>query len=281
MKELKDLETYGTLISDMRKKGIKFTNNNVFSDDIKRFIELKRIKYHDTERCLIFFLDEEKYYRLLIHLDPDQPWALPKLDKPALIRTRFVKDKKKADLLKLEEQMRQKGFVLKDTNVFLTLDSAPVKELHQRNYQRSKKILEHQNFRIIRADYSYHDQIDALMEGQDMIKYYHIPYQTEDEIKAGFEDNNYVAIINENDELLAYTSGHLENGKRHADAMIIKDEYKLYGFAPLLFYYCTCSGFSSIRKTSVNLTNAASIKLHKKLGWKFTNKYMENWLLEQ
>lgn len=280
MKELKDIEAYGTLINDMRKKGVKFTNNNIFSDDIKRFIELNRIQYHVSDRCLIFFLDEEKYYRLLFHIDPGQSWDLPELDKPALIRTRFVKDKKKAELLKMEEQMQEKGFILKDTNVFLTLDSAQFKEAHQRNYQRSKKILEHQNFRIIRADYSYNDQINALIDGQDMIKYYHIPYQTEDEIKATFEDRNYVAIVNDKDEILAYTSGHLENGKRYADAMIIKEEYKLYGFAPILFYYCTCSGFSDIRKTSVNLENIASVKLHKKLGWKFTNKYMENWLLD-
>lgn len=280
MKKLRDIETYGTLISDMRKKGVKFTNNNIFSDDIKRFIELERIKYYDSDHCLIFFLDEEKYYRLLFHIDPGQPWELPDLDKPALIRTRFIRDKKKPDLLKLEDQMREKGFVLKDTNVFLTLDSVPLREIHERNYQRSKKILEHQNLRIIRPDYSYYDQIKALVEGQDMIKYYHIPYQTEDEIKAVFEEKNYVAIVNENDELLAYTGGHLENGKRYADAMIIKEEYKLHGFAPILVYYCTYSRFSDVRKTSVNLENAASIKLHKKLGWNFTNKYMENWLLE-
>lgn len=280
MEELKDLETYGALISSIRKMGVKFTNNNLFADDIKRFIELGRIKYDYSDRCLIFILDEDKYYRLLLHIDPDQPLDLPELDKPILIRTRFVKDKKKDGLLKLEDQIRRKGFALKDTNVFITLDSEPFRETYKRKYQRCKKILAYSNLRILRVDYSYYDQINTLLDSQDMIKYYHRPYRTEDEIKSAFENGDYVAIINENDEVLAYTSGHFEAAKKQADAMIVKEEYKLYGFASILFYYCLAHASYGISKSSLNLTNSASIKLHKSLGWKFSDRYMEHWLKE-
>lgn len=280
MEQLKDLETYRRLISSIRKKGVKFTNNNLFANDIERFIKLGRIQYTYCGRCLIFILNEDKYYRLLLHIDPDQPWDLPKLDKPVLIRTRFVKDKKKDGLLKLEAQMREKGFSLKDTNVFISLDLEPLKEIYRKNYQRSKKILERSNLRIIRADYSYYDQINALLDNQDMIKYYHRPYRTEDEIKSAFARGNYVVIVNDNNEVLAYTSGSSEAGKKQADAMVIKEEYKLCGFAPILFYYCSLNPSPGLKKSSLNLINNASIKLHKKLGWSFTNKYMENWLLE-
>lgn len=282
MEELKDTQTYGALINAMRKKGVKFTNNNLFSEDIRSFVERKRIKYHVSERCLIFFLDEEKYYRLLFHLDPDHSWDLPKLDKPVLIRTRFTKGKKKAELLKLEGQMREKGFVLKDTNVFVTLDFAPFKEFYRQRYERSKKILKASHLRIIGADYSYRSQIDKLMDGQDMINYWHRPYQTEDEIKSAFDRGCYTAIVNEKDEIVAYTSGGVGEGKLQPDiAMVIKDEYKRSGLAVILFYYCLAYEPSDLmRKTSIDLANSASVKLHKKLGWKFTDKYMENWLLE-
>lgn len=282
MKELKDIETYGDLISNMRKKGVKFTNNNLFSDDIKQFIERKRIKFHCDERCLIFCLDEEKYYRLLFHVDPAHPWTLPEFDKPALIRTRFVKDKKKPDLLKLEEQMREKGFLLKDTSVFITLDFAPFKETYRQKFERSKKILSPSNLRIIKADYSYRGQIDKLMDGQNQIKYYHRPHQTEDEIKSAYDQGCYTAIINEENEIVAYTSGGFGKGKLQPDiAMVIREDYKRSGLAVILFYYCLANESSDLmRKTSIDLANSASVKLHKKLGWKFTDKYMDDWLLE-
>lgn len=280
MEEVKDIETYGTLINDMRRKGVKFTNNNVLSDDIKRFIELNRIKCYCSDRCLIFFLDEEKYYRLLFHIDPGQPWDLPELDKPALIRTRFVQDKKKADLLKLEGQIREKGFERKDTNVIVTLDSAPIKEACQRKYERSKKILSQWNARIIKADYSYRDQINTLMDEQDMIKYYHVAYKTEDEIKARFEKGDYYAIVNGENEVMLYSSATIDGGIFFGDEMVVKEEYKLCGFAPILFYYGIGYGLDALRKASLSLENDASIALHKRLGWKFTNKYIENWLLE-
>ena len=282
MEDLKDLAVYGSLVSDMRKAGVKFTNNNLLAEDIKRFIELGRIKYYRSERCLIFFLDEEQYYRLLFHIDPDCHWDLPALGKPAVIRTRFTKDKKKPELLKLEEQMRQKGFLLKDTNVLITLDFAPFKERYRQKYQRSKKILEYSNLRIIEADYSYCNQIEDLLNSQDMIRYYHRPYRTADEVKSEFDAGCYVAVVNERDEVVAYTSRGFDEGQLRLDlAMVIKDEYKLTGHALLLCYYCLGNRRSdTIRKAGIDLKNSASINLHKKLGWKFTNRYMENWLLE-
>ena len=123
MEELKNIETYTALISNIRKKGGKFTNNNIVPKDIERFIELRRIKYVNSDSCLIFILD------------------LPELDKPILVRTQFVKDKKKSALVKVEEQMQEKGLVLKDTNVQIAFDIIPVRELCRQKYLRSKKIL--------------------------------------------------------------------------------------------------------------------------------------------
>ena len=216
---------------------------------------------------------------MLLHLNPDKHWDLPELDKPILVRTQFVKDKKKSALVKVEEQMQEKGLVLKDTNVQIAFDIIPVRELCRQKYLRSKKILEYSNLRIIKADYSYYDQIKGLLKEQDMIQYFHVPYQTEDEIKSGFENGNYVAILNEKNEVLAYTSGHPGiDGVRYAEAMVIQKAYKLYGFAPILFYYCMSNTRALISKSSVGLHNSASIKLHEKLGWTFSDKYIEHWL---
>lgn len=281
MEELKNIETYTALISNIRKRGGKFTNNNIVPKDIKRFIDLKRIRYVSSDDCLVFILDEEKYYRLLLHMNPDKEWELPELDKPMLVRAQFVKGKKKPDLVEVERKMQEKGFVLKDTNVQIAFDIPSVRDLCRQKYLRSKKILEYYNLQIIKADYSYYNQIKGLLKNQDMIQYFHIPYQTEDEIESGFENGNYVAIINENNEVLAYTSGHPGiAGVRYAEAMVIQKEYKLYGFAPILFYYCMSNTKAVISKSSVGLHNSVSIKLHEKLGWEFSDRYIEHWLKE-
>lgn len=284
MKDLKNIETYQSLIKDARKKGGKFTNNNLLSEDIKRFIELQRIKYFCSDSCLIFILDEEKYYRLLLHLNPDSPWALPELDKPILVQTRFVKGKKKPSLLKLEEELKAKGFILKDTHVQITLNVAFLGESYRQKYLRSKKLLDYSNLRIITADYSYYNQINILLKNQDMMEYFLFPYQTDEEIKTRFENGDYLAIINEENEILAYLSEHQgleKNSEIYAEAMVIKEEYKLYGFAPILYYYSISNKPSDLRKTIVALNNFASIEFYKKFRWKFTDRYMEHWLLEK
>lgn len=277
MEALKTIEQYNFLINDAKKKGGKFTNNSCLIEDVRRYIDLKRIYYVNGEAGLIFVIDEDSYYRLLLHIDADKPLGLPKLEKPGLVFTWYAKDKKKPALLKVEEQLKKEGFVLETTQVDVKKDLTGMQDFYRKKYLRVEKILRNLNARVVEADYSHYGQICELLENQEMIKYFQFPYQTEDEIKADFENGDYIAVVNDNGDVLAYSRSRWDGRKCYGYAMVVKEEYKLYGLAPLLSYR-GWSRRSGIRETTIALDNDQSIKFHEGLGWTFTDRYMDNWL---
>lgn len=280
MVNLKSVDDYHTIRKRLKEERKYFTNDMLSDEDVKRFIAADRVQYAECEAGVTFLIDEDTYYKAVLYIDPAKIWKIDQQNKPVIMRTRYQKDKKKKELLQLEQQMQKNGFLYQDTAVEIRLDTGDRKEHYEKQYQRAQKLLERMNCRTEKVCYRYHEQIQKLIKQQNTVQYFHLEYKSEDEIKAEYANGNHTCILNSEDELLAYGSGYELNGCWYGDLIVVKEEYKMYGLAPMFLYGCVHNRKVNTIKGVILTDNKDSIRFHKKMGWTFTNKYIDCWLME-
>lgn len=280
MERLRNSGAYMKEVNVLRKSRELFTNNYLMQGDVDRLIQNKRFYQIRHEAGTTFLSDEEKYYRAFLHTDYRKPYHLPRVEKPVLLQIDYQKERKKAAQIELEKWLKADGFVLKDTAVQIKWNVEAHREECRKQFQRLEKMLAAMNFRIETVDYSYHEQVEELLHRQDVMRYYHFPYQTEAETKALYDSGNVVCILDEADRVLAYHT-IIVNGGCYGAEFVVRDEYKVkYSLAPILQYYRGSFLEYPVMQGYMLLNNADSIRLHERLGWEFTNRYTDNWLRE-
>ena len=197
-----------------------------------------------------------------------------------MARTRYRKGKKKDDLIKLEGAMLNNGFELKDHFMEIKLDGKKNKARFESEFIRSKKILERMNWKIKVANYSQYNEIKDILENQKILKWFHEDYSTEEEIKIRLDRGDYICIVDECNKVLAYNSGYELNGCWYGDGIFVRNEYKMYGLAPILQYYRGIISGDMVRKGVILLNNTPTIKFHRSMGWQFMDKCIDCWLKE-
>lgn len=280
MECLQNSDTYVKEVNTLRKSRELFTNNYLMQDDVNRLIQCGRFYQIRHEAGVTFLSDEKKYYRALLHVDYRKPYRLQRLDKPVLVQVEYQKGRKKDAQLAMEERLKADGFLLKDTVVQIKWNIEARREEYRKQFQRLEKMLAAMKFRIETVDYSYHEQVEELLQQQEMMQYYHFPYQTEAEVKELYDSGNVVCILDDTDTVLAYHS-IIINGGCYGAEFVVRDGYKVrYSLAPILQYYRGSFLEYPVMKGYMLLDNADSIRLHEKLGWEFTNRYKDNWMRE-
>ncbi len=279
MEQISSLDDYLQRINGLHRSKAAFTNNYMMAGDAERLISLGRLYCFTNEAGIVFLSDEDTHYRASLYMDTNQSCELPLLDKPLMIQIVYHKDKKKDNHLRIEEQLEANEFVKQDTSVQAKLNVEEHKAEYQKNFDRLYKLVRRMGYRIKAVDFTYRDKIREVFLQQDMMHDWHYPFQTEEEVQAQFEQDGWICVLDQDDRVLAYHSAYEVNSCCYGMGMAIRDEYKVkYGFAPLLQYYRVCITEQPLIYGEVLLHNTEALALHEKLGWKFTNKYVDRWL---
>ena len=149
--------------------------------------------------------------------------------------------------------------------------------------EKYEKEIEKKGYCCIEAEYSLFDKIEKIIVGSDILEDYHIISRTDQE-KKELEKGSYLCILNEKKDICAASIAVINSGIAQAEEMVVKDEYKMRGFAPILTYQrLKWLDSKNIQKIEgwILTHNESSLRYHRKLGYHFTDKYVEEWVLEK
>lgn len=283
MYKVESMEHYKILLTESQNghKGM-VSNSYMFLGEIQRYIDLGRFYYEKLENGIVFYSDEESHYRCYLHVDTvGTAKKIEKKDK-ILLAQLLYRGNKGAKEQRMSARLEEVGFSLRDTMDYITVDvSQCIKKIEPRlKYIYRLLDEEHLTFRTLLPD-----ELDQLLEFQnniDHIPYYQIVYHSPEEYRELIRENRLECIVDWEGNLCAVHFSNTGNS-RGEGWLAIKEAYRrAYGII-LLFSY---SGMKRVKKNGIKRANAwvlrdntESIKYHRKLGYIWENRVMEEWLL--
>lgn len=284
MERLKSIEEYKALLLEYKqicRRG--YSNNFLNLEMVNRYIGLQRIYYEKGESSLLFFTDEEKYYRLYVQTSPEADIRIEKKDKPILVRNVYKKDAKSDMLLRFEDKLKEQEFSLYDESVQMVANPLEMKESLQKKYEKALSFLTRVGLRLDYAGEEHISEIIALREKEPLLKDYHFLYETEDEIRDNIKNKYYRCVFNEQNEVCAAQQFSIENRTVQGNWLAVKEEYKVrYGIGTVMAYHSFLyANDLEIQKYFgwVVRDNIKSIKYHQSIGYEITDKYADEWVL--
>lgn len=279
MEKLKTFDEYTHLVNQIR-----LTHKNIFSnsywmpEDIQRYIKLDRISYEKVESGIIFFFDEECYYRACLYVDAKRPLTIPSLDKKILIRNVYRAENKEKEMSDIEKYLVDLNFEKVGTTVQLRGD---VQEMFEKNkgLERYVQSMERKGYRCVVAEENLYGKIEELMVNTGVIKDYQRDFFSSEEREWG----TYLYVVNRNGEMCAANAAIIKNGIAYGKGAAVEDKYKLLGLAPIMSYFrvkwLTENNIKHIQSW-VLIDNEASLRYHTSLGYKVTNRHADEWIRE-
>jgi hypothetical protein len=285
MEHLRSLEEYKSLLSSYKqiyRNG--YTNNYLNTDMVNRYISLQRIYFETDRDALLFFTDEEKYYRLYTMLGPEMKAAVKKQDKPVMLRNIYREGNKPDILWKVEEVLKRQGFILYDKTVQILAKPLEKKEDIQRKYDKASSFLDRFGIKIGYAEEKDVEQIINLRKQEPLLKDYHFAYETEREILDAVEKGYYRCAYNHLGEVCAVQHYTVINGILQGGWLAVNEEYKVrYGIGSAMAYhsflYAIEHGISNYYGW-VARDNEKSLRYHQSIGYEIGDKWADEWLLK-
>lgn len=282
MKRLETFNEYTNIIKEFKAVCRKpFSNIYYMSSDIKGYIESGRLFYEKEESGIIFFLDENAYYRAWLFVNENGEFTISPQDKKILIRNIYKCGEKEKGLQIVERRLEESGFRKAGTTI--GIQGEPVKL-----FQRCEKIkkyaeaMEKKGFRCMEADFSMFGEIEKIILDSGIIKDYQLDYRTDEE-KKRLEKGSYLYMTDGDGQICAASICVVEDGIAKGAALAVKEEYKRQGIAPCLTYH----RFKWMRDKEVRFvqgwiltSNIPSLKYHQSLGYEFMDKYTDEWILD-
>lgn len=281
MEKLKEIGTYFQLVNQVHKDNTAiFTNCYLYPKKIEKLISQGRFCYEEINAGVIFLVDEKEYYEAYYVLCSNKEWSLKPKDKDIVINNIYMKDKKSEKLKLLEKQLEKNGFLLKETFGHIKCDAQVISRKLGRFSEVANRLMKENNLSLVAPDYKLVPQIRGILESLDTISNYQIPYFREEEIIEFGKEGRFICIINEKRELCAVKFYREEDSLYGTIA--IKEEYqKAYGIAVIL--YCHLPGYMKGKDLKpegwIATVNTESIKYHMNLGYYWTGRYMDEWVL--
>ena len=87
MQLLESYDEYKDIVGEFRQKNRRYFSNVYFMrSDMERYIRLGRVSYEKAENAVIFYFDEEKYYRVCFYVSNEEKFFIGKQKKKILIK---------------------------------------------------------------------------------------------------------------------------------------------------------------------------------------------------
>lgn len=282
MKKFKNIEEYKEILRQVQTEHKNFFSNIYFlACDVQRYIELERAYYIRTKEGFFLILDEEKYYRVCLYVDITSDIQMPVLDKKIVIKNVYRKGREEDAQSSIEKSLEQQGFVKAGSVVQV---KGNVSELLEKCKHLEKHVtkMESKGFRCIRADKRYYEEIENLLLASQKIHDYQIDYKTDEE-KNEMPIGTYLCILNDKDEICAANVCYIEGEVAYGEGAAVVDRYKMQGLAPIMTYHrlkwLEEKGVPILRAWILE-DNTASLRYHTSVGYKFVNKYVNEWIRE-
>lgn len=281
MKKLESFDEYRNLVKEFKQVCKKpFSNMYYMSNDIKRYIELNRAGYEKSESGIVFFFDEENYYRACLYVNERDKFAIFPQKKKILVKNAFERERKDERLQCVESRLAELGFERVGISVGMQGEVQTILQKCER-VKKYVSALEKKGYQCIMADFSLFKEIESIVLDSGIIKDYHLDYRTEEE-KRKQKNGSYLCIINDKNEICAVSICEVEGGIAKGVALAVKEEYKMLGLAPVITYYRMKWLYDNGIKFSQGwalTSNEPSLQYHKRLGYTFQNKCIDEWIL--
>lgn len=282
MKQLANLEEYKAVLKACKPKYRGGFNNLYLGvDAINRYLSMGRMYYEENDAGIIFFLDEGSFYKVSMCVNQQIPFLIAPMKKKLLVRN--IYKQKPEDWEAIENTLKKNGF---DKTASVLQIQANVNELFEKNKKVEKffAFMNKGGYRCITAEADMLDEIQNLIIRSRIIKDYHIDYRTPEETKEDLEKESYLCIVDRQGKVCAGSYALIKNGIAEGVAIAIDEQYKMSGFAPILSYE-RCKRLKEKGITNIQgwvlADNDASIKYHKSIGYQFTGRYADEWILNK
>lgn len=283
MKKVHDLESYYAIVNEVQNRNRPiFTNNFLFPESIQRYISLERLYYEECSSGLFLYLDEETHYQVYYYLKQNVEVAMSAKDKPVLIRNLYVDSKKKDSLLYLEELLRVNGFKNVGRMGQVLYDPSTVLEKKKKEFQLVLVNMETEGFILAPINSNQLGDLSELKKGIKDIPYYQFEYYSDQEILEEAAEGRYVGIVNK-EGILCGARQILVEGKGMYGWVAVREDYTgIFGLGAAFSHYSLNYALQHGLKGMgwIEESNTRSVKYHKKLGYQWTGKYMDEWLLD-
>lgn len=282
MEKVTSLERYHALVKTAKKeKKAVATNCFLFPYTIQHYIELGRFYYEELASGVAFYFDSETYYLGYYYLNTELSVEIQRKDKPVVTQMIYGEKAKDNAFKKMEEMFALAGFVLADTMKQITADPQVVLQKIYSPVKVAKRLLEKQGFRVSPISREYFDQVSKLQKETPEIPFYQIPYFSEKELIEDAQCGRLLGIFDSKNNLCTVRHFFPE-GKNLYGWLAVKSEYKdLYGMALLMTEITMNYAIENNFKISGWITdnNKQSMQYHMKLGYQWTGRCMDEWVL--
>lgn len=282
MEKFENIESYFRVVNQAKKEN-KPTCTNCYlnQDKIAKLIEQRRLYYEKLNGGILIYVDEKRYYEVYYYLNVDAEWHITSKNKNIVVKNIYVEGKKNRMLEIVEEKLKASGFYLLDRLRQVQGDVESIQRKIEKQYEVAFRIMKENGFSLVPPDKDLLLQIRELEENIDKIPIYQIPYFEDEEIITIGREGRVQCIVNEKRELCAMNF-FIEESSSHGYT-VIKEEYQeKFGFVIVLTY----SLLEYLKKRNIRLenwieiTNLKSIKYNLKIGYKWGNRYTDEWVLE-
>lgn len=204
------------------------------------------------------------------------PFLIQKKDKPCVM-VNIYNGTKKEKLIKMEEKLSAAGFQMDDRLQYIGAEQAELQKNFEKYLPVSRELFENAGLKMVVPTKSMIPQIKELQKQLKTIPFYEIPYITDEEMCSS---GRVKCVINKEGSVCAVSAGLYDN-ITHGWSGILKEYQKGYGIAVMLWRNlllhaqeknATIAGMISER-------NKQSIRFHFKMGFHWTGRYAEYWVL--
>lgn len=281
MRLIDNLEDYKDCLNRARKKSSKIYNNiYLMPDDVKDFVKKKQLYIDENEYGCVMYVDEGTYYQLYICGDVSKKFPLEKKNKKCVVRDIYTCKRKSNERDALEVLLKENGYIHVSETAQVQGNTKDILNKCKSVHRYIEK-LEAQGFVCKNATPDRFDEIDQMFIDSGIIKDYHLSYRTQEE-KEALTPGSYMCIM-KGDEICAASLMTVVNGMAQGSALVIKDSYKMKGLTPVMTYYREQWLYNmGVEHTQgwIVRTNTPSIQYHTSIGFEFTDKLADEWVLD-
>lgn len=287
MDRVESMDQYELLLAETRRncKNSMVNNSYMFTKAIQRYIDLGRLYYERLEGGIVFYSDEESHYRCYFHVDSSSDVKLgkkiEKKDKLVLSQVLYRKNKTARELA-IARKLEESGFALQDIMDYVTVDYLQTLKKVGPYVKHIQRLLDdsHLTCRTLLPS-----EVKQFVEFQSDIKcipYYQLAYHSPEEYERAIQEGRVECVVDQEGNLCAAHYFDAENGALGGWYAIKEAYQKAYGIVMMFNYNAArYAEANNIGKEYgwVLRNNTESIKYHKRIGFIWQDRVMEEWIL--